>query len=154
MLWLLGCAPATGDVGVDPSEDPPEIDSASVKCDADDARWVFGVNTRRWTGGGTLWMSTDGSYVEGHEILSVEAESDGSTDRLELKLSLAADFRDVEPGTSTAFNCGTPRLHGLIVVYARDGETMADCRAFGEAAADWPTWGYAPCDQTVPIEEK
>jgi hypothetical protein len=155
MLWLLACAlPPVVDSASAPSDDPPAIATVSVKCDADDAKWSFNITTERWTGGGALYLSVDGDYVEKHAIPSVEAEGDGSADRLELKLALADDFRDVAPNSTTAFNCGTPGLHGLMVVYARDGETRADCRSFGEAATDWDAWGYNSCAETVEIQEK
>lgn len=98
-------------------------------------------------------MSADGTYVEQHEVRSVEAEGDGSADRLELKLSFLADFQDVSPGSSTAFNCGTPALQGLVVVYARDGETLADCRVFGDAPSNWSVWSIGDCADDIQVTE-
>ena len=111
------------------------------------------MSTERWTGGGTMWMSIDGTYVEAHEVLSVEAEGDGSADRLELKLSFVADFQDASPGSSTAFNCGTPGLQGLVVIYGRDGESVADCRVFGDSPTAWETWAIGACSDAVDVTD-
>ena len=51
----------------------------------------------------------------------------------------------------TAFNCGTPELAGLLIVYGTDAETVGDCRAFGELPERWADWGFSACPDEVSV---
>ena len=153
MLLLLACSLAHDDSGeIEVPDDPPVIATASVECDPDDAKWRVDLTTEHWTGGGRLWFSTDGDYVEDHRIDSVEAEGDGSADRLELDLSIVADWTDASGGSSTVFNCGVPELTGFLAVYDRDGTTVADCRVLGDAPERWADWKVGTCTDTVTVK--
>lgn len=136
-----------------PSEQPPTIATATLSCAPDSGKWALNVGTERWTGGAELRMSTDGLYVEAHPVLSVEAAGDGSADRLELNITFVADFQDVSPGATTAFNCGTPALQGLITVFERDGKTPADCRFFGTDSALFASWDWETCTDSIEVSE-
>ncbi|MBM4365780.1 MAG: hypothetical protein FJ102_06160 [Deltaproteobacteria bacterium] len=152
MFLFLACSLAHDDTATYVEEaEAPEISSAKVSCDVDDAEWQVDVATENWTGGGRLWLSTDGEYIEDHGIDSVEAEGDGSADRLELDLDIVADWTEASGGSSTVFNCGTPGLAGFLAIFARDGDTVADCRAFGEEPGRWNQWGVGECATTVEI---
>lgn len=148
----LGGQPPAGDTGEVPDR-VPAIVEASVACDADDAVWSFVVETDAWTGNGQVALSTDGVYVERHTMYSVSAEADGSADRLELELDVVGDWRDASAGSSTAFNCQEPDLAGVLRVFTRDGDDVADCRAFGEAPERWAEWDASlACDAVLEAE--
>ncbi|MDP2309357.1 MAG: hypothetical protein Q8P18_25275 [Pseudomonadota bacterium] len=114
--------------------------TASVACDTEDARWRFEVTTDAWTGNGQVLLSTDGAYVERHPMFSTAAAADGTSDELDLTLSVEPDWRDVLLGSSTVFNCNEPDLTGIVRVLTRDGSEVADCRAFGAAPERWESW--------------
>lgn len=148
----LGAAPDAVDTGEIPDR-VPAIVSASVTCDADDAVWRFVVETDAWTGNGQVALSTDGDYVERHTMYSASAAADGSADHLELELDVVGDWRDANAGSSTAFNCQEPDLAGVLRVYTRDGDDVADCRAFGDAPERWAAWDASlACDVTLEDE--
>lgn len=152
---LLGCFSGAPDTGVyDPAATPPSITEITVSCTGESGKWALDVVTDAWTGGGTLWLSADGEYVEKHQVISAESALDGTSDHLELSLSLAADFQDVHEGSSTAFNCGTPGLQGLFVVYDRAGTTATDCRDFGDDPSRWTAWEIGECTQTISVEAR
>lgn len=149
---LVACAPRgqapedTAGVGAA----VPVLTSVTVDCDDHDATWAFAATTDAWTGNGQVVMSVDGAYVEKHPLDSVEAAADGSADRLSLDLEVIADWRDVSVGSSTAFNCDTPELSGVLRVYTRDTGAVADCVAFGEAPERWTEWDAAvACDELL-----
>ena len=153
---LAGCAPLDQDTGrAPPTYDDPVIVSATATCDVAEARWSFEVATEGWTGNGQVLLSADGSYIERHTMFSVGAAADGSSDALALSLAVVRDFRDVVAGTSTAFNCDAAGLAGVLRVYDRPGDTVADCRAFGEAPERWSGWDpSAACDTLLPPAEE
>jgi len=125
----------------------PEISSISLDCDEQQARWSLELLANAWTGNGELWFSTDGRYIEVHPIVSIEAAADQSSDQLTLSLQVVSDWKQVELGSTTVFNCHSPGLAGRIRLYAVDGNTEADCRRFGEDL--WEAWGYRSCDQVI-----
>lgn len=134
------------------SSGTPELASLDIACDVSSAYWSFSALTTAWTGGGAVVMSADGTYIETHNLPSIEAEADGSGDQLSLGLTVVADWRDVSMGSTTAFNCGTPGLWGVVQIFERDGETLADCRSFG---ADLPIddTGAQGLNCAVPAED-
>lgn len=149
-----GCRLQQPPLALDGAKDVPTARAdAVVSCDTDNARWSFALTTTGWSGGGEVLMSRDGSYLEVHRLPSVEAAEDGSADRLELELTVVADWRDVETGSTTIFNCHEPGLAGMARVFARDGEAVAGCAAFGLDPSIWQTWrtDYT-CDDVVPLE--
>lgn len=152
LLWLLACpAPFQDSAVLDPAAVNPTITSAAVSCEAAAARWALVVETDAWTGGGSLWLSDDGTYVEQHDFGSYEAAIDGSADRLKLTLAVAESFQEVRAGSSTWFNCGHPALQGLLVVRSRDGAAVTDCRSFGDAPSSWSAWAIGDCADTVEV---
>jgi len=151
MFLLLACAsPAALSAQDNLVLHAPQFTDVSVSCDADAAKWHFTADTDAWTGNGQVILSADGNYVEAHGLRSKAADAQGAWDQLSLDLSIMADWRNASPGSSTAFNCLTPGLSGILRVFEVDGSTEADCRAFGETS--WSRWntGYS-CD--IPLEE-
>lgn len=136
----MGCSPGDDAQLPGPSTEPPAITSAAVTCTPEHARWRFQVTTDAWTGNGQVLLSADGIYVERHPIFSQSAAPDGTSDTLDLTLSVQPDWRDVNPGSSTVFNCREPDLAGILRVFTRDGAAEADCRAFGIAPERWVDW--------------
>jgi hypothetical protein len=135
------CAPPRGTTSADvPSYGVPAIVSASADCNPQQAQWRFELDTDAWTGGGALLWSANGSWVEEHRLDSKEAADDGSSDHLELALTIVPDWRDQEANASTALNCETPGLGGVLTVFARDGKTVADCRFLGDDQAAFDAW--------------
>lgn len=154
MLWLLLACPAPfDDSGVaDPEVVDPAFTTVSLGCEAAAARWTGVFETDAWTGGGALWLSVDGVYIEQHDFGSYEAATDGTADRLKLTLAIVSDFQDAHGGSSTWFNCGTPGLQGYLAVRSRDGGRLTDCRVFGEAPESWSTWGVGACTTGFTVE--
>ena len=153
--WLLfvfgtGCAYTAPDVArTAPEWTTPGITNATVDCITADAVWTFTAATDAWSGNGQVVLSTEGDYIERHPLYSNGAAADGTTDNLKLTLDVVAGWRDVVLGDTTAFNCDTAGLTGVIRVYTRDGDDVADCRAFGEDPARWDTWDPAVSCPTV-----
>lgn len=156
LLLLAGCAPLDQDTGRPaPTYEDPVIVEASAVCDVAAARWSFEVTTQAWTGNGQVLLSADGTYIEKHPMFSVGAAADGSSDALALSLSVVRDFRDVVAGTSTAFNCDAAGLAGVLRVYDRPGDAVADCRGFGDSPERWAEWdSSAACDVVLPAAEE
>lgn len=151
LLALLACAAPPIDTGRTPIEYvSPAITVASAACDPNDPGWTFEVATDAWTGNGQVYLSADGAYVERHPMYTVGAAYDGTSDALRLVLGIAVDFRDVVAGSTTVFNCNAEALTGVLQVFERDGRTVADCRAFGEAPERWKEWSASvACDSVL-----
>lgn len=131
---------------------PPGIVEVSVACDSVAAEWAFEADTNAWSGNGEVLLSTDGRYLERHRLPSTEAARDGTSDHLEVSLAIVGDWRDVALGSTTVFNCQEPGLAGLLYVYETDGETLGDCRRFGEDR--WAGWASEEgCETTVEVTE-
>lgn len=153
LLALSACPSPAPDTGVlDPEATDASITSLTVMCEGGSGVWTIDANTDAWSGGGQLTLSANGTYVEAHPIPSVDAALDGSSDHLHTELAVVADFRDVSVGGSTWFNCGTPGLQGLFIVYSRDGERVTDCRRFGVDAALWAEWNLDSCPSEIEVE--
>lgn len=146
MIWLLtACGPLynPGDSPPQIPPDPPTITAFEVACMRDADRWAITVDTALWTGGGAVWMTAGGTWSERHAIRSTRAASDGSTDHLDLKLPIVADWRDASPGSSTAFTCSDPTAWQL-VVFTQAGEP-ADCRIDDASGALGSVPDLPPC---------
>lgn len=147
---FFGCVRgAVPDTAVTADPDTPHITSASVECDTEDAEWTFSIQADAWTGNGQLQWTTDGDYLEKHMIYSEEGAADGTSERLGLDLDVVADWRDVETGSSTWFNCNTVDLTGILRIYTRTGGDEADCRAFGTAPERWSEWDLGVSCETL-----
>jgi hypothetical protein len=151
VVLLLACAAeAPVDAPAQAAPVVPALTSVTVTCDEASAEWTFAGAADAWTGNGDVRLSADGTYVEAHYLPSVSAAADGSSDALELVLSIVADWRDVVSGARTAFNCDAPELAGVLRIRTRDGSDIADCRAFGSAPERWSEWDAAiACDQVL-----
>ena len=139
MLFILACAPDPAPAADGLTLEPPHITAAEVACDPQDAIWRFGVDTDAWTGNGRLIWSTDGRYIEYHDIDSVVSAPDGTSDQLELVLGVVADRAFVIPDSTTFFNCAEPGLSAVLRVLGPEGEVVTDCRGFG--GDQWGEWG-------------
>lgn len=145
-----GCYVPTNVAPEDPVYAIPALVSVEVSCDAEDAEWSFIAEADAWTGNGQVLLSADGDYLERHDLYSASAAADGTSDRLELRLEVVADWRDAGPGSSTAFNCEAAGLAGVLRVYERDRREVADCRAFGEEPERWSGWEpETACDEVL-----
>jgi hypothetical protein len=152
-VLLAGCGGPDGHAPVgDPPWPPeawPEITAISAECDVYASEWTFEVKTMYWTGSGRLWLATTVERAERHALPSVEAEADGSADRLKLTLDVVRDWRNAVSGSSTAYRCGQAEaLSYLVQVYTPDGEEVADCRSWGFDPEIWSAVdGSAACDE-------
>ena len=146
ILMLLACLePKSAMTEVIPYGDP-NIDVLSFDCDPSTARWSFEATTDAWTANGNLWLYID-PVLEKHPIYSVSAAADGSSDLLELKLSVVADWRDASPGSSTQFQCSDFDALGLrLYVYHPETAEAADCVTAG-ADVDWESSTAPSCNQ-------
>ena len=141
ILWLLACVGQAIFEPVDPDplhDGQPVISSVDWECDAEDAKWTVTVDTEQWSGGGYLWMAKDELNAEAHRMPSVKAAADGTTDRLQVKLSVKADWRDAKSGSSTRWLCAeTPQLSFLVTAYDTSGDEVHDCRTWGADPSLW-----------------
>jgi hypothetical protein len=127
---LAACATVTNPENEGPFfDDPATIDALVFGCDEKAATWTLEIDTEHWTAGGRLYMGTDANDLESHRVYSTSAASDGSSDHLELELGIVADFRDAEPGSTSAWLCSDQLdLSYLVTVALADGSDVADCR--------------------------
>ena len=141
ILWILACAAGTHLKPEEPGplfEEPPTIESIDWQCDPVESEWSFEIETQHWTGGGWIWMGKSSSNAEAHRIKSIQAAADGSSDRLVLKLDIAADWRDASRGSSTRWMCSDlPELTFLATVYDARADDVQDCRTWGLDTSLW-----------------
>lgn len=154
---LSACGPTTTDsaTGSPLHPSPPEIQEFEGSCSVQDGLWSFEVRTLGWTGNGHLYWAMNADYVEKHVLSSIEAASDGSSDRLSLELGIVADWRNAESNSSTSFQCRESTIDTLqmrLVVYDSSGAT-ADCRSLGTDPEFFDAIESAPpCDLVWPGE--
>lgn len=144
-IACIGHPPDTEDVT--PALTTPTIAAFAWTCDASANSRALDVTATSWTGGGSLFLTVDGGYVEDHPVRVVRSEPDGSAETLHLDLSIVGDWRDAASGASTAFLCADhPSL--VFVLHDLAGDT-SDCRTDGDSAV-WARVTDAPtCD--VPV---
>ena len=146
LFWgmSLGCRGPEDDTDGAPVLTDPEITTLTWACDVDAGQWSLGVEASSWSGGGALWLTSDGVYVERHPVRVLRDEADGSGETLGLDLAVVSDWRDQASGSSTAFLfANAPAFR--FVLDDRAGEP-ADCRADGDVAV-WSRVVDAPaCD--------
>lgn len=154
-LLFLGpgaCGPPTWPEhnGTSIPDGPPAITAFELLCDLESEEWELTVEADAWTGGGDLYLTVDGIYVEAHGVDSDSAAADGSADELELELDMVGDWREVNEGSSTVFTCGA-EADALFVLYDLEGEPT-DCRAAGPDADRWGDIdGAVACTETEDI---
>jgi hypothetical protein len=128
-LWA-GCLGATGPApDVVPSQGPPALVAFELSCDRDAETWTLDVAVDAWARAARLTWTADGEWIEAHEAPSIDAAADGTSDRLFLTLSIDADWRDVEPGVSTAWSCHDDV--GAVVQIVDLGGSVTDCAQWG-----------------------
>jgi hypothetical protein len=139
---VAACAAPRNLASSGPFHDEPAT-IASVAFGCDDEGWRLVVDTEHWTYGGRLYMGSESASIESHRVYSTSAAADGSSDHLELELGIVADFRDAQPGSTSAWLCSdAPELSYLVTVLLADGSDRADCR----------TWGVDPAIFEEPCE--
>lgn len=142
-MALLLCGACGGEAEdavavADPRSGDAAITAVSWDCDPDLAQWSFVVDTEHWTAGGVVWITGDTDRAERHGLPSVAAAEDGSTDHLELKLSVVSDWRYAVLGSSTGWRClDEPELSFVVVIYAEDDSGETDCRSWGANPEIW-----------------
>jgi hypothetical protein len=128
-----------------PKLETPTIDDIDLMCDPDKGQWNLEVRATSWTGGGRLYLTVDGQYIENHRVRSIAVKEDGSADELSLSLNIVSDWRDVTVGTSTIFRCSA-KVSGLFVLRDQK-DNPVDCRIFGANASIWGnTAGTPTCE--------
>jgi hypothetical protein len=136
-LTLAGClghARDSGAHGTPLHGEAPAITSIDWSCSREEETWSFEVATEHWTANGDLWLARSADYVEQHPVRSDLAAGDGSADHLVLDLAIVADWRDADPGASTAFLCDEATLSSLnlrLAVYTPGSGEVGDCRSWG-----------------------
>ena len=132
LLWLaFGCRipPVDRDPPVQVELTTPELSEFTLVCEADRERWQLDAKATSWTGGGEWWWTTDGTYLERHQVYSRKAAKDGSWDELRLRLDIVGDWRDAEKNKSTPFLCASEPT-GRFVLFNLEGEVV-DCQDEG-----------------------
>ncbi len=143
----IGCRiqPPVKQTGTSIETGPPALVELAWSCDADDEEWLLTATADAWSGGGALYLTVDGDYIEAHGVRSAEAAADGTSDELELELGIEADWREVSPGSSTAFTCGDAPS-ALFLLYDLEGDA-SDCLIIEEPAVAWQDIEDGPsCD--------
>jgi hypothetical protein len=131
-LGLLGACqfpPIDSEPLVDLQLSTPEISEFTLICDVDRERWQLDVKATSWTGGGQWWWTTDGDYIEYHDVTSRKAAEDGSSDALRLRLNIVADWRDANKNASTPFLCASTPT-GRFVMFDLENQVV-DCEDTG-----------------------
>lgn len=150
---LLGCLPGPmpPDVPGPLELRPASITSLERDCDLELERWRFDVLADGWSGGGRLWMTVAGDYVEQHVVNSRRAAADGSSDELRLELPIVGDWREAVPDSSTAMHCSDDP-NGLFALYDLDAETVLACRSWGPDPGIWTEIvdGLPSCEEDAP----
>ena len=127
-IWmsLLGCQIDSDETAENHWElQDPVITQTEWDCDTD--TWSIIVQTDGWTGNGLVWIGDVNRY-ERHPIYSIEASSDGSSDRLRINLTSTADWRDAQSGTLTGFYCDEKeRLSLFILIKHPQTLETSDC---------------------------
>jgi hypothetical protein len=148
ILALLGAcmAPANPENEGPFFDEPATIAELWFGCDEKAAHWNLVIDTEHWTHGGHLYMGKDAKSIESHRVYSESAAADGSTDHLELELGIVADFRDAQPGATSAWLCSDEAaLSFMVTVDLADGSDVADCRTWGVD----PKIFEDPCDLLI-----
>ena len=115
-----------------------EITEVSALCEED--KWTFTVDTDAWTSNGTVWLAQGLHRYERHPLYSVGAAEDGSSDSLQLTLSVLPDWRDFVAGESTGWLCSEQDEFSVaIMVYHGESNQPSDCIYWGE-----DIWGDFP----------
>ena len=154
-LWLFcGCGPTAKIQPRDASplhEGPAELLGLRLTCAPDAGRWSLRVQTGAWSGAGLLLWGDREDRLESHSFLSTSAAADGSSDCLSLGLSVAADPREANPGSSTRFGCeAIDRLSARVFVADTQAEVYTDCRAWGPDPAVFSgREGLPACDRPL-----
>ncbi len=156
ILFLLACGsvPLKKTEGNPLHEGEPTITELEWLCDDGDERWVFRVNTKQWSGGGRVWIGRSSTSSESHPLPSVEADGKGRSDRLELKISVATDWRLANSGSSSQYPCWDKwDLNYMVTVQDTAKDKTTDCRIWGTNPAMWDRVDGAPtCDNSHPWE--
>tara|TARA_B100000530_G_scaffold38319_1_gene22128 strand:+ start:217 stop:708 length:492 start_codon:yes stop_codon:yes gene_type:complete len=157
MIWLLiACtsAPSLDSADSNPFHaGAPRISEVSVDCSAAESEWIFEVRTENWTGGGWIWVGKSETDAEGHKNKSRRAAADGSSDFLQLKLKIEADWRDAKPGSSTRWLCRDwAELSFMATAFNPKGEGVEDCRTWGADPTLWTrVEGAYDCENEIDI---
>lgn len=154
-LALLPCA-ALASACIQPSdpqqgpfyEGDPALVGLALVCDQDRGAWELRSEADFWTGGGTLYVTRDGTEVENHRVASVLSAGDGSWDCLTATLAQSVDRRDFSSGSTSRWLCDdAAALSFLFVVVDPTGESETDCLAWGADPGVWATVDAVPaCD--------
>lgn len=132
-LALAGCPWPAGQgpypTGQPVSVQPPNLTSFDLSCDLNAEHWVLTAEADAWTGGGQLSWSPDLYYVEQDHVGSTRTAPDGTSDELKLTLPIVGDWREAQPGVSTAIRCGQDPSW-VFVLFDQTGQ-VSDCRSGG-----------------------
>jgi hypothetical protein len=129
----------------------PTITAVRWSCDAEDNRWVFTVDTEQWSSGGRVWLGRSSVSNESHPLASIEAAGDGSADQLQIKLSVATDWRTANSGSSSQYTCEDKwNLSYIITVHDTEQGHTTDCRLWGAEPEMWGRVDVAPtCEKSL-----
>ena len=117
----------------------PTISSLTVSCE--DQVWTIETETDGWTGNGLLWLA-NGDRYERHSMYSINANHDGSYDRLRSQLTVVSDWRDQQSSRSTGFECGDLTALGIFIAIRHpESFAVSDCAEYAseETFIDFPT---------------
>lgn len=133
---LLGCGSPWDDTAAPKVVlTTPLIDTTSLTCDADKAKWTLDLTTTSWTQGASSAWSIDGTYVEIHDLEQQYWAADGSSETFELSLSIVDNWDNQKDGKSTIYTCGSAPQIMLVVL--GDNNTVTDCRDWGSEPDLW-----------------
>lgn len=146
IAFVLACVPTLEGSHTPPSFSDPEITDFVVECEPEEDRWTFTLTTNAWTGNALLWLRDQQGAQEEHPLISQGAPRDGSSDNLEIELTIVGDWRDAERGKSTRWPCEKQEELSMIAeIYHPKTYSSTDCLVTGPL---WPEESIpTECDQ-------
>ena len=143
---IIACLPTLEGTYTPPSFSDPKITDFAIECVPEEDLWTFTLSTDAWTGNALLWLRDEQGAQEEHPLVSQGAPRDGSSDTLEIELTIVGDWRDAKRGKSTRWLCEEQAELSMIVeVYHPKTHSPTDCLTTGP---QWPEESLpAECDQ-------
>lgn len=127
--------PDTGTTAAPTSLPLPDLEYVSIACRPREGLWRMQLRTSGWVGRARTYWTTDGIYVEAHNLLSHAYDPDGTGEVLFLDLPVAPDLSLVESGGATAFSCGDDP--SILWTIAPPERGVSACAHTGPSFEEW-----------------
>lgn len=132
------------------SSEDPLLTGLAVTCDQTAGRWTVDLRADAWIGTARLWMATQPTGIEQHDLSVKRSAPDASWDCFDTTISLASDFGD--PGSGTRNRCADHTdVHILLAISDASSQRWTDCVTWGpQGAQPWADESSIPaCDNVL-----